>query len=270
MKIAWKTINGYGPYAYLQRTVGRKTEHVEYLGKVVPGSTIDVHGEKVLVPAVPDDAQERLRKPSLNKSKSVAQRGFPLGSTYITDRAFKRLPGFVDKYDLQPSEFESFKHYFGSINAWEINDALRKGEPLSGYQKNVLDTIAKYTNRNAALTNRVVFRGERREKALPDYNPGDIVKLYAPASTSLNTDVARFHALNDPLGKKPESRVFYEIHGVDKAKTLITEPMEREVLIGPGVSLEIVDARSDVTVPKSKRHAEMLPGKHFPNLKADR
>ena len=66
MKVAWKMINGHGPYAYLQESVreGDKviSRHVAYLGKagssggVVPGSTIRRGGQDVTVPALPEKA----------------------------------------------------------------------------------------------------------------------------------------------------------------------------------------------------------------------
>ena len=83
VKIAWKTIKGYGPYAYLQRSVKMSdgkviSKHLAYLGKIgshglVPSHHVSVSpggkdskSVRVAVPQVPPDLKEDL-KPSTNK-----------------------------------------------------------------------------------------------------------------------------------------------------------------------------------------------------------
>ncbi len=76
VKIAWKVINGYGPYAYLQNSVksgGKVTsKHLAYLGRagaggLVPGKHFKVaaapgfKGGPILVPMVPDETLNSLK-----------------------------------------------------------------------------------------------------------------------------------------------------------------------------------------------------------------
>ena len=80
VKVAWKVINGYGPYAYLQERVksgGKVTSnHIAYLGKadlgkdgvvVIPGKNFnapaagDFAGWRILIPPVGDEAQTQLK-----------------------------------------------------------------------------------------------------------------------------------------------------------------------------------------------------------------
>lgn len=63
MKIVWKYIKGYGPYAYLQESVrdgdSVTSKHVAYLGRaggsLVPGAVVDVEGKNVTVPKIQGD-----------------------------------------------------------------------------------------------------------------------------------------------------------------------------------------------------------------------
>ena len=80
VKVAWKVVNGYGPYAYLQESVksgGKVTSnHIAYLGKaglgkdgvvVIPGKSFNAPaagtfpGGRILIPPVGDDAQSQLK-----------------------------------------------------------------------------------------------------------------------------------------------------------------------------------------------------------------
>lgn len=76
VKVAWKVINGYGPYAYLQKSVkaGEKVKslHVAYLGSpgtggLIPGKHLNVpqsdeyEGGRLMVPFVPDDTAKALK-----------------------------------------------------------------------------------------------------------------------------------------------------------------------------------------------------------------
>ena len=81
VNIAWKTIKGYGPYAYLQHSVKQPdgtvvSKHIAYLGKIgneglVPSHHLTISnaaakgfgGRRVLVPHVPDALKDEL-KPS--------------------------------------------------------------------------------------------------------------------------------------------------------------------------------------------------------------
>ena len=69
VKVAWKTINGYGPYAYLQKSVkkgGKVTsKHIAYLGAAGPGKDgiALVPGKNFNAPAAEGFAGGRLRIP---------------------------------------------------------------------------------------------------------------------------------------------------------------------------------------------------------------
>ena len=87
VKIAWKTIKGYGPYAYLQQSVKLKdgkviSQHLAYLGKLgsnslVPGHHVSVSltGERpnlqVLVPHVPPALKKELKPSSTQLVESI-------------------------------------------------------------------------------------------------------------------------------------------------------------------------------------------------------
>ena len=80
VKVAWKVVNGYGPYAYLQESVktGDKvmSKHIAYLGKagigkdgvaVIPGKNFnapasgDFPGGRLLIPLVGEEAEAQLK-----------------------------------------------------------------------------------------------------------------------------------------------------------------------------------------------------------------
>ena len=69
VKVAWKTINGYGPYAYLQKSVksgGKVTsKHIAYLGAagVGKGGVALIPGKNFNAPAAQDFPGGRLRIP---------------------------------------------------------------------------------------------------------------------------------------------------------------------------------------------------------------
>lgn len=106
MKIAWKTINGYGPYAYLQESVWvggtPTTKHVAYLGKyataapagsiIMPGHHITHDGERTLVSPVPVEVLESL-KPGPAATVALVDKqleaGVPLASIGATHKALK-------------------------------------------------------------------------------------------------------------------------------------------------------------------------------------
>jgi hypothetical protein len=86
VKVAWKTIKGYGPYAYLQESVrihGKVvSKHLAYLGKiggappalssggsVTPGRSIKAAGYRAFVPPVDLDTQSHLKAKPLGKLK---------------------------------------------------------------------------------------------------------------------------------------------------------------------------------------------------------
>ena len=89
MKIAWKVINGYGPYAYLQKTVHKGdtvvSEHVAYIGKagvaIAPGETFAHEGAKTVAPKIGNDVVEKLNENSAEKlTKSWLQASAPLAA----------------------------------------------------------------------------------------------------------------------------------------------------------------------------------------------
>ena len=76
VKVAWKTVNGYGPYAYLQKSVKVQghvqSKHLAYLGKagkdgLIPGKHFNVPssgnfaGGRVRVPFVGEETEETLK-----------------------------------------------------------------------------------------------------------------------------------------------------------------------------------------------------------------
>ena len=97
-KVAWKTISGYGPYAYLQESVwlggGKVTsKHIAYLGKLgglagggaggslFPGHHISWEGSRINVPPVDPDIKAGLKSSALIKVVAIEEqleKGVPL------------------------------------------------------------------------------------------------------------------------------------------------------------------------------------------------
>ena len=133
VKVAWKVINGHGPYAYLQKSVKTgnkvKSEHVAYLGKVgtggvIPGKHVNVpkseefEGGRIPVPYVGDEVMEKL-KPGL---KSAVQ--------YIEHQSKQGLPAHQIMEHLHPPGELAPKKT--SIKPAKVH----AGAPLSPDQKN--------------------------------------------------------------------------------------------------------------------------------------
>ena len=87
VKMTWKVINGYGPYAYLQKSVksGGKvvSDHIAYLGKAgkgpIPGKHYNVEaveefsGGRVLAPYVTEETKAALKQTPLAQVKWMEQ-----------------------------------------------------------------------------------------------------------------------------------------------------------------------------------------------------
>ena len=104
VKIAWKTIKGYGPYAYLQESVKLKSgqvvsKHLAYLGKAgagglvpgygfrVPGKVAEYGGKTVPVPEVSPDIVAKLNPKSIKLVQHMqeqAEAGLPKGAVTTT------------------------------------------------------------------------------------------------------------------------------------------------------------------------------------------
>ena len=99
VKVAWKTIKGYGPYAYLQHSVKDQdgtvtSKHLAYLGKLGAGGLFPGHhltisakqaqgfgGGRVRVPYVSSELQENLKPQGQALTQSIhaqVESGTPL------------------------------------------------------------------------------------------------------------------------------------------------------------------------------------------------
>ncbi len=115
MKVAWKTINGYGPYAYLQQSVwmgGGKvvSKHIEYLGKLgsgtlLPGGFVEHKGEDVLVPAVGPETLDELG--SGTKKKALALLESKPAKAAKLAKPVKTPPPAQQDLDLVPASWAS-------------------------------------------------------------------------------------------------------------------------------------------------------------------
>ncbi len=117
VKIAWKTIKGYGPYAYLQQSVKLKdgkviSQHLAYLGKLgsnglVPGHHFSVplaskgsKTKRVFVPWVSPELKEELKPSSSQMVKSVeaqVKAGIPVKQIKVGKAASLMAPGPAKK-----------------------------------------------------------------------------------------------------------------------------------------------------------------------------
>ena len=117
VKVAWKVINGYGPYAYLQKSVksgGKVTsKHIAYLGAaglgkegiaLVPGkhfnapATEDFPGGRLRIPLVGDETEAKLKpkqKAAVAFMEKQAQAGVPTKKiiTSLQDLQTKSMKG---------------------------------------------------------------------------------------------------------------------------------------------------------------------------------
>ena len=91
VKIAWKVINGHGPYAYLQKSVKQPngsvvSQHLAYLGGIgkkgmFPGKVFNVpptddgkfDGGRVLINPVPDELKAQLKPTALKALESIEE-----------------------------------------------------------------------------------------------------------------------------------------------------------------------------------------------------
>ena len=82
VKVAWKTVNGYGPYAYLQESVKVQghvhSKHLAYLGKAGKGGLIP--GKHFNVPSSGDFAGGRVRVPFVGEETEEALKLGPLAA----------------------------------------------------------------------------------------------------------------------------------------------------------------------------------------------
>ena len=100
MYVVWKTVNGYGPYAYVQESVSKNgkstTKHVAYLGKLgddadgyrvrlSPGRSFSLTGSKVVIPEVPEEVMAEVNvSPRARSARN-------LGTTALGERASTSL-----------------------------------------------------------------------------------------------------------------------------------------------------------------------------------
>ena len=109
VKVAWKTVNGYGPYAYLQKSVKVQghvhSKHLAYLGKagkggLIPGKHFNVPssggfaGGRVRVPFVGEETEETLKPGPLAavaSMKAQVAAGLP-AKQIVPDKPVKTQP----------------------------------------------------------------------------------------------------------------------------------------------------------------------------------
>ena len=95
VKVAWKVINGYGPYAYLQQSVkagGKVTsKHLAYLGKAGAGGLVP--GKHFVLAATADHPGGRLRVPFVGDETESALKPKPLAAVqYLEAQSKAGLP----------------------------------------------------------------------------------------------------------------------------------------------------------------------------------
>ena len=129
VKVAWKTIKGYGPYAYLQHSVKDQdgtvtSKHLAYLGKLGAGGLFPGHhltisakqaqgfgGGRVRVPYVSSELQENLKPQGQVLTQSIhaqVESGTPLKQVDTT-LAFAQkstAPGAKKELGATPSGAE--------------------------------------------------------------------------------------------------------------------------------------------------------------------
>ena len=155
VKIAWKVINGYGPYAYLQNSVksgGKVTsKHLAYLGKagadgLAPGKYFKVPavpgfaGGAVRVPMVPDETLDALKpnpKASVEWIAAQVLQGVPRKDIIVNP------PGKTSPAQGKPAEWKpQVSSHYKDLKVTEGPEA-EKGDPaISASDIKKLETAA--------------------------------------------------------------------------------------------------------------------------------
>ena len=125
MKVAWKVINGYGPYAYLQEAVWQGnnkvvSKHIKYLGSfgkggVLPGNKVKGY-PKVRISVVPRELVVQLKPKPAEKVRDYHNKlKKKMGSYEISDDDMNQWLETLEE-TLSPEEVDEFQSYDPSLD----------------------------------------------------------------------------------------------------------------------------------------------------------
>ena len=216
VKIAWKVVNGYGPYAYLQKSVKKAggkvvSEHIAYLGKAgaggpVPGKQFkadpvegEFDGGLVDVPPVPEETAQKL-KPKLQTAvqwleHQVAE-GVPRKD--ITDKPPPDFKGSTTGAELGATEPPTP----GSQMDASAGEAAPKSKPAITYPEYIAEDYSDFTTPENA-------------KALED-----------AANSSDDPDAALEHLTTLAAEMKRSSGDYVETNALDNLESALAQQLK--------------------------------------------
>lgn len=182
---------------------------------------------------------------------------------------FKQLKGFVDEGEDRPGVAPREGGYMPDSlimarkknpglymyihkDNWALNKKLRarKWKDLTYGEAAMLNNIIKIAKNHEELADKRVFRGEGRSKKTSFY-PGDNISYIAPTSASLSPETAIVTGKDEGRKKKV---IVFEYHGTDRAKSVITNTNEQEVIFAPGTKGKVRQVFRDVWFTFSTGH----------------
>ena len=197
-------------------------------------------------PRVPEPVSAAVSRRADESVTSVLEKGFERNASNLLmdEHRFRDLAGYVD--DSAPGIQEYVGPYFK-----QMNEKLRRGISLDPTEQRILDDLLKHAGEKSSLNNRVVTRGfgsksdATTDFTVPRYRAGDTIDLTAPTSTSTSLDASAGYSYSREVG----DRVIMEIHTTGKTRAVITNTVDKEVILAPGQRIRIVDVRHDVEIP---------------------
>ena len=224
MKITWKVINGCGPYAYLQDSISNgkgssSSRHLKYLGRnLTPGGSIEIDGQMVQVPDIPDGIRVKLNPTALkncpdnpDELKGSSTSDAPK-LTYIVSLTDDELQQFQDAYML------AVEHNTTQPIA-QVAVTLRRAERASDRSDEEkdkrYDAILAESERlsgiiGASQAEKARKAAEDRANAPPVLTPGERAK--GKSTRQVINDI-----MNDPKEKKPRQATPAQLERVRRA-----------------------------------------------------
>ena len=264
VKVAWKTINGYGPYAYLQKSVksgGKVTsKHIAYLGAaglskegvaLVPGKNFnapaaaDFPGGRLKIPLVGDETEAKLKpkqKAAVQYMEKQAKAGL---STKAIIAGLKAIPG-----KLKTGKAKKVAPV-GASPAGVKAVAKAVGKPSVGASPAGVKAVAEAAGKPSVGATPVAAKLAGKKVAGPAFQPkvtlqpvntkGELLlssenkdKLEAAAAKGIDELEAAAKAITDtleqPTEKSAVSVVAGELRGqILKAQEIGTDAVQKQV-----------------------------------------
>ena len=119
---------------------------------------------------------------------------------------------------------------------------------LDDDQKRILDDIQSLSRRHDGLKGMLAARGEYQvDKPYRIPEVGEIGVWDAPTSTSLSRKVLRDLLVAEGTAWKWKGKsIIYEVHGISKARSIITNAPKQEIILAPHTKFRVLDRSQNV------------------------